>query len=398
MGLHIHEHAPRTSRWGEVVAAETAWDVLERFGLALQQCEHSAHQIRLTLDAAREALGADAVFWHPGGTGDAPAHAGADDLSPAWREAFLDYALRDVPDVQPGAVRSFLDPAAKPMNPWPCSAALARVSKSRGSWVVALSFHPRRLFGPADVKVLQLMRRILLNHRQQQQVHARLKDSLFGLVRCLTAAIDAKDPYTWGHSERVARMAVRLGQQMGVPPAALSDLYLAGLLHDVGKIGIRDSVLQKPGRLTPEEFAHIQEHPLIGDRLVSNVKALAHLRPGVRSHHERWDGRGYPDGLAGDAIPLQARVLAVADSCDAMMATRPYRPALPPDRIDAVMAEGAGAQWDPRLIEHFMACRHELYLIYQRGLGDSVVAAVERVLDSGADEFQSLRGQRIAAG
>jgi HD-GYP domain-containing protein (c-di-GMP phosphodiesterase class II) len=397
LGLFIHEPGLRPARGGEVAAAESAWDVLERFGLALQQCEQSAHQIRLTLDAAREALAADAVFWHPGGTGDAPAMAGPAELAPAWREAFLDYVLRDLPEGHPGAARSFLDPAAKPMNPWPCSAALARVSKSRGSWLVALSFHPRRLFGPADVKVLQLMRRIVLNHRQQQQVHTRLKDSMFGLVRCLTAAIDAKDPYTWGHSERVARMAVRLAQEIGAPSAALSDLYLAGLLHDIGKIGIRDSVLLKPGRLTPEEFAHIQEHPLIGDRLVSNVKALAHLRPGVRSHHERWDGRGYPDGLAGDAIPLQARILAVADSCDAMMATRPYRPALPPERIDAVMSEGAGSQWDPHLIDQFMACRHELYLIYQRGLGDSVVAAVERVVDSGTEDFHSLKAQHIPA-
>jgi HD-GYP domain-containing protein (c-di-GMP phosphodiesterase class II) len=398
LGILIHDLAPAPGRNFEAVAAEAAWDVLERFGLALQQCDQSTQQIRLTLDATREALDADVVFWHPGGTADAPEAVGTIELAPAWREAFLDFILRDASDGLPGLARSFLDPAGKPMNPWPCSVALARVSRSRGSWLAALSFHPRRLFGPTDVKILQLMRRMVLSHRQQQQVYARLKDSMFGLVRCLTSAIDAKDPYTWGHSERVARMAVRLGQQTGMPPGALSDLYLAGLLHDIGKIGIRDSVLQKPGRLTPEEFAHIQEHAAIGDRLLSNIKALGHLRPGVRNHHERWDGRGYPDGLIGDSIPLQARVLAVADSCDAMMATRPYRPALPPERIDAVMIEGAGIQWDPHLIEQFMACRHELHLIYQRGLGESVVAAVERVLDSGSDEFLSRKAARVATG
>src|SRR5205085_10071768 len=132
--------------------------------------------------------------------------------------------------------------AARPMTPWPTSAVLVRISKSRRSWLVALSFHPRRLFSPTDLKVMILARRMLLNHRQQAQVYEKLRDSLFGLVRCLTAAIDAKDPYTWGHSERVARIAVRLGKQMGLPPAVLSDLYLAGLLHDIGKIGIRDSV------------------------------------------------------------------------------------------------------------------------------------------------------------
>jgi HD-GYP domain-containing protein (c-di-GMP phosphodiesterase class II) len=258
----------------------------------------------------------------------------------------------------------------------------------------ALSFHPRRLFQGADLKVMLLARRMMLNHRQQAHTYEKLKDSLFGLVRCLTAAIDAKDPYTWGHSERVARMAVRLGQQMAMPVAFLSDLYLAGLLHDIGKIGIRDSVLLKADKLTDEEFDHIKEHPLIGDRLVSNVKTLQNLRPGVRNHHERFDGRGYPDRLAGEDIPMQARVLAVADACDAMMAARPYRPALSPQRIDTIMTEGAGTQWDPQIIEHFQACRHELYSICQRGIGESVAVAVERALRSSGsnDEFTSRRG------
>jgi HD-GYP domain-containing protein (c-di-GMP phosphodiesterase class II) len=171
-----------------------------------------------------------------------------------------------------------------------------------------------------------------------------------------------------------------LGKQMGLPPAVLSDLYLAGLLHDIGKIGVRDSVLQKPGKLTAEEYEHIKLHVTIGDRLVSNIKPLQHLRAGVRNHHERYDGKGYPDGLAGECIPLQARILAVADSCDAMMAARPYRSAVPAERIDAIMLDGAGTQWDPDIVAQFMICRHELYSICQRGLGDSVFAAVERAL------------------
>src|SRR5262249_9320054 len=159
-----------------------------------------------------------------------------------------------------------------------------------------------------------------------------------------------KDPYTWGHSERVGRIAVRIGKQMALPPAVVSDLYLAGLLHDVGKIGIRDSVLQKQGKLNAEEFEHVKQHPLIGDRLVSHVRSLPPLRSGVRNHHERWDGTGYPDGLAGEAIPLQARIIAVADACDAMTSARPYRPGMAPERIDSVMAEGAGLQWDPDVV------------------------------------------------
>jgi HD-GYP domain-containing protein (c-di-GMP phosphodiesterase class II) len=181
---------------------------------------------------------------------------------------------------------------------------------------------------------------------------------------------------------------------MGLPGPALSDLYLAGLLHDIGKIGIRDEVLQTPGPLTAEEFAHIQEHVQIGDRLITNVKSLQHLRSGVRNHHERWDGKGYPDRLAGEAVPLQARILAVADSCDAMMAARPYRPGMAPERIDEVMRQGAGSQWDPRIIEQFLACREELYPICQRGLGDSVFAAVERALTlGGADDSSQRKNQ-----
>jgi HD-GYP domain-containing protein (c-di-GMP phosphodiesterase class II) len=359
-----------------------AWDVLERFGQALQQCDQSAEQIRLSVESVRESLEADAVFWYPGAGTEALACTGVE-LSPAWCRQFTEIMVAESPAPDGQILRPEL--GVGPLMPWPTSAVLMRISKSRDSWMVAVNFRPEHSFQLRDIKVMALGRRMLLNHRRQVQAYDKLKDTLFGLVRCLTAAIDAKDPYTWGHSERVARIAVRLGKQMSLAPAMLSDLYLAGLLHDIGKIGIRDSVLQKPGDLSPEEFAHIQEHPVIGDRLVSNIKQLEHLRPGVRNHHERWDGAGYPDGLAGERIPLLARVLAVADSCDAMMANRAYRNALPRERIDATLMLGSGAQWDPHVIEHFMACRHELYSIIERGIGDSVFVAVERALRAGEE-------------
>jgi hypothetical protein len=176
---------------------EPAWDVLERFALALQQAELAREQVRLTLDAVGEALSADAVFWHPnagapefmvGGTSDRPGRGGPVELSAEWCRAFLVRALAG----GAGPVcRTFLDPAAKPAAPWPCSAALVPVSKSRGSWLGALSFHPRRLFGPADVKVLWLARRLLLNRRQQALELEKLRDALGGLLRCLTNAPDA---------------------------------------------------------------------------------------------------------------------------------------------------------------------------------------------------------------
>jgi HD-GYP domain-containing protein (c-di-GMP phosphodiesterase class II) len=225
---------------------------------------------------------------------------------------------------------------------------------------------------------MQVIWQLQLGHKRHSQIHENLKETLFGVVRCLSTAIDAKDSYTSGHSERVARIAVRLGEEMRLSRGEISDLYLAGLLHDVGKIGIRDDVLLKDGALTPEEFEHMKEHPAIGERIIANVTRLAYLRPGVRGHHERYDGKGYPDGLVGEDIPLIARILAVADSCDAMMSNRRYRSALSQVRIEEIFKLGSGSQWDPRITAHFLNCRHELYAVCQRGLGQSVYAAVER--------------------
>jgi hypothetical protein len=355
--------APRP---GEL-SVESAWDVLERLGQALQACEPARRQTRLALEAVQEALGADAVYWHPGPAGDDFDRAGPFALSFDWCREFTDYVLARNPSGAGQLVRAFLDPAAKPATPWPCSAALVRVSRSRGTWLAALSFHPRRIFQAADTKVMLLARRMVLNHRQQAQAHERWKDALFGLARCLSAAVDARDPCTRGHSERVARAAVRLGRQAGLAAPALTDLHLAGLLHDLGKVGLRDDVLQKPGRLTGPERVHVQEHPLIADRLLAGLAPLQHLRPAVRGHHEHWDGTGYPDGLAGEAIPLAARVLAVADAFAAMIAPRAFRPPLPPERAAAVLADGAGSQWDPALVRQFLACRDEMCAICQPG-------------------------------
>jgi HD-GYP domain-containing protein (c-di-GMP phosphodiesterase class II) len=375
--------------------SESALDVLERFGQSLQQCTQSAQQIRLTLETVRASLGADAIYWDPGTSSDSVEAQGREipgaQLGPAWYRQLTSQLLANEAGDPAYLLRGRLSPTV-PIAPLPTSAALVRISRFHRSWLGAISFNPRRVFDASDVKVMLLARRMLLNHRRQAQSYEQLREALFGLVRCLTAAIDAKDPCTCGHSERVARIAVRLGRQMKLSQSMLSDLYLAGLLHDVGKIGIRDNVLLKTGPLTAEEWLHMQEHPVIGDRMLSAVGPLAHLRPGVRNHHERIDGKGYPDRLAGQDIPLLARVLAVADACDAMMAARLYRPALDPQRIDAIMAEGAGTQWDAGVIEHFLACREELYSICQRGLGSSVVEAVDDVVERMKLVEMSLRG------
>jgi len=165
-----------------------------------------------------------------------------------------------------------------------------------------------------------------------------------------------------------------------MPSNRRGDLYLIGLLHDVGKIGIEDNVLKKTGPLTPEEFRQIQSHVRIGVHILSDLKKLQHLLPGVAHHHESLDGSGYPSGLAGDAIPLEARILAVADSYDAMSSTRPYRRRITPMQIDENFRKGAGVQWDPKVVAALFSCRGDLERIRQKGLGESLQQVVNETV------------------
>ena len=173
-------------------------------------------------------------------------------------------------------------------------------------------------------------------------------------VRALANAIDAKDAYTRGHSERVALLAAQMATAAGHDPAAVERYRVAGLVHDVGKIGVPEAVLCKPGRLTDDEFRQIQRHPTIGTVILQDVPALADVMAGVLHHHERFDGRGYPAGLRATDIPLVARTLALADTFDAMSSNRSYRAALPRDQVLAEIAKNAGAQFDPELAATFV--------------------------------------------
>ena len=167
------------------------------------------------------------------------------------------------------------------------------------------------------------------------------------VAAALANAIEARDVAMHGHCERLASLAVAIAVELGLPEPEQETIRLAGLLHDVGKIGIADSILLKLGPLSEEEWVVMRTHPLIGDRLLEPLTALGEVRLGVRHHHERWDGSGYPDALAGEAIPYAARVVAVADAIEAMSANRPYRKALRPAAIVRQLEEGLGGQWDP---------------------------------------------------
>jgi putative nucleotidyltransferase with HDIG domain len=235
----------------------------------------------------------------------------------------------------------------------------------------------------ADIERLQFVASLIATQVSNVKIYADLKELLFGIIRGLTTAIDAKDTYTSGHSERVARIAVRLGHELGMPAAKLSDLYLAGLLHDVGKIGIDDVVLKKCGPLTPEEHKKIQSHVEIGVTILRDLKMLHHILPTVRHHHESLDGTGYPDKLAGDEIPFEARILAVADAFDAMSNNRPYRNRLSLAQIDRILREGRAVQWDPQVIDALYACRSDLEAIGEKGVGESLIGVVDVALERG---------------
>lgn len=235
--------------------------------------------------------------------------------------------------------------------------------KSDRGFLVAINrssdFHPTGLpvyeaeFSGSDVGLLEEAAVLLTTQAQNMHLLLQSNELFLGALRAMSSAIDARDPYTQGHSERVARLSFELAEILGLSDMACQEIYLTGILHDIGKIGIPDDVLLKPGELTDEEFAVIQQHPEIGHRIVERLGHLQFTLPGILYHHERWDGLGYPHGLKGLAIPLMARVIAVADSFDAMTSSRPYRSAMPTDRACSIMNAGAGTQWDSEIVACF---------------------------------------------
>jgi putative nucleotidyltransferase with HDIG domain len=172
-------------------------------------------------------------------------------------------------------------------------------------------------------------------------------------IRALAAAVDAKDSYTRGHSERVGVYASKLGRELGLPREVIERIYISGLLHDVGKIGIPDRIITKPDRLTPEEYEEIKRHPEIGARILQPVAFLADVVPCVRHHHEWFDGseRGYPARLIGDQIPLPSRIILVSDTLEAMTSDRPYRKGLPLEQVLAELSRFSGTQFDPVCVD-----------------------------------------------
>ncbi|TAN62240.1 PAS domain S-box protein [bacterium] len=209
-------------------------------------------------------------------------------------------------------------------------------------------------FTPDDLSTLKNLSAQIGVALEHTKTLKDLEDLFIGTVRALSNAIDAKSPWTMGHSERVTSYALKIAKTIGLEDERLKRLEIAGLLHDVGKLGTYETILNKPGRLTDEELAIMQQHPAQGAAILAPIKQLEDIIPGVKYHHEFYDGNGYPEKLKGDDIPLMARILKVADTVDAMAADRPYRKGRSFDAIIAELKKFSGIQFDPSIVEAFL--------------------------------------------
>jgi len=183
---------------------------------------------------------------------------------------------------------------------------------------------------------------------------ADLEQAFLQTVEVLANALEAKDEYTHGHAREVSELAVHVGQALGLAEDELRILELAGMFHDIGKIGVSGDIINKPSALNDEEMAAMRRHPEIGEQILAPVQFLQPVRPIVRSCHERWDGRGYPDGLAGEEIPLSARIIFVCDAYHAMTSDRSYRKALPEEEAIRRLRDASGTQFDPTVVQAFL--------------------------------------------
>src|SRR5688572_9732396 len=216
---------------------------------------------------------------------------------------------------------------------------------------VALEKHSRAL----EERAYRVALEERLNHRTEEVMHSRdrIKTQFVNTIRALEKALQAKNVYTEGHSRRVAEKSVEIARAMKVPREQIRHIELGALFHDIGKIGIRDEVLNKPGRLTEAEYEHMKEHPLVAEQILSPIEELRPIVDIVKHEHERWDGKGYPMGLKGTAIPLGSRLIAIADAWDSMVYDRVYRKALPHEAALAEIERNSGSQFDPDCVRAF---------------------------------------------
>ena len=232
-----------------------------------------------------------------------------------------------------------------------------------------------RLISTVDAKLCDALANSLAIFLENHMLYEETQQMFLGTLQALTAAIDAKDSYTRGHSNRVAMLARGLAAEAGFDARTCERVHLAGLVHDIGKIGVPEAVLAKPGRLTEAEFLTIKTHPQIGANIIGGIRQMRDLVPGVLCHHEAFNGAGYPHGIAGTEIPLFGRVIALADAFDAMSSRRTYRRALPHEDVMNEIARCSGTQFDPDLTDAFLGLD---FTEYHQLIREHESAAIDR--------------------
>jgi putative nucleotidyltransferase with HDIG domain len=211
-------------------------------------------------------------------------------------------------------------------------------------------------FWSPELKLMGIFASEVASSLRKAYLYEEIKKLFLSTVEALATAIDAKDPYTYGHSRRVAQVSVAICAELGLTKERIRNVELASFLHDIGKIGTPESILQKPGSLRPEEYEKIKEHPAKGAAILSTIVELREIVTWIRHHHEWYDGSGYPDRIAAEEIPLEARVITIADAFDAMTTDRPYRKGMQPETVLKIMEQFAGVQFDPAILPAFARC------------------------------------------
>ena len=221
--------------------------------------------------------------------------------------------------------------------------------------VILLRDNEQEMYVADDLQLLTVFGSQTASAIENARLYGQMREMNNEIIRSFAQAVEAKDIYTRGHSDQVAYYATRLGRELGLSNSELDKLYLAGIVHDIGKIGIPDHILNKPDRLTSDEFSIMKKHPEVGRNILAQVGSLQNILPIIYHHHERIDGKGYPTGLKGTQIPYLARLVTVVDAFEAMTSDRAYRNALHLDKVKEIMHDGAGSQWEPELVEAWLS-------------------------------------------
>ena len=303
----------------------------------------------LIIEMARQLTGAEVGLFTQSDGDDVIASLGMDDLKPEIANALFEFTRRvhaeNAPLVENNGAK--LPDGSGLVN----LSALPVAAKGKNSGVLLLANKRNGGFNAQDTKLLLSIGQHAGIALENVRLHHELNEAYASTIAVLADAIEAKDAYTRGHCESVMRLAVEVGRRLELKGEKLDEVRYSALLHDVGKIGVPDGILLKPGKLMDEEFLIIQKHPAIGRDLVSRVPTLSRLTDAILHHHEKWDGSGYPDGLAGEGIPLVARIVGAVDAFDAMTTPRPYRDMV--SHQDAVneLKRCAGTQFDPQIVD-----------------------------------------------